>query len=353
LTAEIIKTCCDVDTATLALPEHAAHCITVQSCKNMHELVQQTVEKLNAGILSQFVFAGTQHCTENFSGVWLQGDASKDGDIYSTQAVAISGLLLTPVFINGKETGFVYEDSCARYCRLRGVIPADTGASRTEQTHSAFAVTEAALNSAGFRFTDIIRTWIYLDQLLEWYADFNTARTQYFRDAGIFEHMVPASTGIGAANQFDTAIMMDVLAVQPKSAELKIQTVVSPLQNPALDYKSSFSRAIEMNYPTHRELFISGTASIDSAGKSVHQNDPEKQILLTLDVVRAILRSREMDWRNLFRGIAYFKDMSYLPLYEEIAEKAGIPRFPLAISHADVCRDDLLFEIEVDAVKIN
>jgi hypothetical protein len=44
--------------------------------------------------------------------------------------------------------------------------------------------------------------------------------------------------------------------------------------------------------------------------------------------------------------------MNDLHIYRRVAEELGIPRFPLAVSHADVCRDDLLFEIEVDAVKV-
>ena len=146
---------------------------------------------------------------------------------------------------------------------------------------------------------------------------------------------------------------MDALAVQPKDDRLQIQEVISPLQNPALDYKSSFARAVEMAYPTHKNVLISGTASIDPDGKTVHLADPEKQIRLTMEVVHTLLESRGLDWGDLFRGIAYFKDMAFQPIYEQVASELGIPRFPLAISHADVCRHDLLFELEVDAVRVN
>lgn len=327
----------------------------------MNRLLRKTAEDLNAAILSQFVFAGNQHyagfnaSAENadWPVVWLQGDACKDGGMYSMQAIAVSGLEITPVRVNGRDTGFTYEDEHARYCRLRGIIPADLTVSRAEQTRSAFETMHAALNASGFEFTDTVRTWIYLDRLLDWYGDFNTVRTQYFKKMGIFDHMVPASTGIGAGNPLGAAITMDVLAVQPKTDQLQIREVISPLQNPALDYKSSFSRAVELAYPTHRSVLISGTASIDPDGKTVYLDDPEKQIRLTMDVVKAILESRGMDWGDLFRGIAYFKDMNYLPIYRRIAEELGIPRLPLAVSHADVCRHDLLFEIEVDAVKVN
>lgn len=360
MTAQISKTNYDADVATLTLPSHAEHCITVQSEQNMSRVLRRAAEDRSATVLSQFVFAGRQHYPEfaaetgnpGWPVVWLQGDACKDGGMYSMQAVAVSGIRPTPVQLDGRDVGFTYEDEYARYCRLRGILPSDLKASRTGQTQSAFEIMKAALEANGFRFTDTVRTWIYLDRLLDWYGDFNRVRTDFFKATGIFNHMVPASTGIGAANPFGAAIVMDVLAVQPKSNRLKIQEVTSPLQNPALDYKSSFSRAVEMKFPTHRSLLISGTASIDPDGKTVYQDDPEKQIRLTMDVVKAILNSRDMDWNDLFRGIAYFKDMDYLPVYRRVAEELGISRFPLAVSHADVCRDDLLFEIEVDAVKL-
>jgi len=359
LTAQISKTSYDADVSTLTLPAHAEHCITVQSEQNMNSLLRNAAKERHATILSQFVFAGKQHYAEfsaaaentDWPVVWLQGDACKDGGMYSMQAVAVSGLKLKPIKLNGRDVGFTYEDEHARYCRLRGILPANLKASRTDQAHSAFQIVEAALEENGFHFTDTVRTWIYLDQLLDWYGDFNRVRTEFFEEKDIFSHMVPASTGIGAGNPFGAAIMMDVLAVQPKADRLKIFAVDSPLQNPALGYKSSFSRAVELDYPTHRSLLISGTASIDPIGKTVHQDDPEKQIRLTMEVVKAILKSRGRGWGDLFRGIAYFKDMDDLPVYRRVAAELGIPRFPLAVSHADVCRDDLLFEIEVDAVK--
>ncbi len=282
--------------------------------------------------------------------VWLQGDACTDGSFYSMQAVALSGIIPMPVRSGGRDIGFIYEDDCARYCRLCGLLPANLTASRGGQARSVFETAAAILAQNGFSFTDTVRTWIYLDHLLEWYDDFNAVRTAFFNETGIFDHIVPASTGIGAGNPFGAAITMDVFAVQPKSPEFTVQTVASPLQNPALDYKSSFSRAVELGSPTHRRLLISGTASIAPDGKTVHPDEPEKQIRFTMNAVKAILDSRGMNWSNLVRGIAYFKDMAYLPIYKRVA--FNIPRFPLAVSHADVCRHDLFFEIEVDAVQI-
>ncbi len=356
LKAEVIKTVHETEIATLRLPTHSEYYITVQSGDDPNFILRSAAQKQNAVILSQFVFAGNQLYSEfnskdaEWPVVWLQGDACTDDSLYSMQAVALSGIIPLPVRSDGRDIGFIYEDDCARYCRLCGLLPADLSAPRGRQARSAFETTAAILAQNGFSFTETVRTWIYLDHLLEWYDDFNSARTAFFNKTGIFDHIVPASTGIGACNPFGAAITMDVFAVQPKSPQFSVQAVASPLQNPALDYRSSFSRAVELGSPTHRHLLISGTASIALDGKTVYPDEPEKQIRFTMDVVKAILESRGMNWNDIVRGIAYFKDMACLPIYRRVA--FNIPRFPLAVSHADVCRPDLFFEIEVDAVQI-
>jgi enamine deaminase RidA (YjgF/YER057c/UK114 family) len=360
LKAEIIRTVHEMEIATLRLPTYSEHYISVQSGNDPNWVLRSVAQKQNAVILSQFVFAGNKLYSESSSKAenteWpaagLQGDVCAGGRLYSTQAVALSGIGPLPVRSGGRDIGFIYENNYARYCRLCGLLPADLSASRGRQARAAFEAAAAILAQHGFRFTDTVRTWIYLDRLLEWYDDFNAVRTAFFGEAGVLDRMIPASTGIGASNPFGAAITMDVFAVQPKSPKFSIQTVDSPLQKPALEYRSSFSRAVELGSPTHRNLLISGTASIGSDGKTAHADEPEKQIRLTLIAVKAILESRGMNWDDLCRGIAYFKSMAYLPIYKRVASEFGIPRFPLAVSHADICRQDLLFEIEADAIRI-
>jgi hypothetical protein len=59
-----------------------------------------------------------------------------------------------------------------------------------------------------------------------------------------------------------------------------------------------------------------------------------------------------MTWGDVTRGIAYFADIAERSTFNAIWQSRGLPVFPLALSHADVCRHDLLFELEVDAVKV-
>ena len=348
------------DICTFEHPEYQEHIITVDigdDVANMQEMASR-IKQMGVDVLQQFVLAGCEHYSDSLKVMgpvdwpltWVHGDACKGGELHSSQVMAVSGIETIPVMLDGKVVGRIYEDTNARYCRLAGLIPDDLKAGRADQTRRVFERIQEALQSVEMEFTDVVRTWLYLDDLLTWYDEFNVVRTAFFNRYGVFDRMVPASTGIGAANPFVAALMTDVYAVVPKNGLCTIEAVPSPLQCPAISYKSSFSRAVEIKYPSHRHLLVSGTASIHPDGSTAHIANPVKQVELTMRVVQAILESRDMGWKDVTRGIAYFKDMKYLPIYQQYCSQNNIVSFPLAVSHADICRDDLLFEIEVDAV---
>jgi len=357
----IIKTRGPADIATLVLPSHAEHCITVsgRDQASVLRLLRGAAGERQAVILNRFVFAAggrpaNFHLTADCGLVTrLQGNAGREPDFLSMQACAVSGTQPRNIKINGHETGFVYEDEYARYCRLSGIYPENLKASPPAQAREVFESMKSALEEQGFGFADTVRTWFALDRLLEWYEAFNGVRTAFFEENGVFLKTVPASTGVGAANQFGAALIGDLLAVQPKTNRLKIESVPSPLQGSALSYRSSFSRAVELVFPTHRRLLVSGTASIDKDGQSAHAGDPALQIDLTMRVVEELLRSRNMNGTDLFRGIAYFKRMDDRVFFDKYCARHAIPAFSLAIASLDICRKDLLFEIEVDAVQID
>ena len=255
---------------------------------------------------------------------------------------------------NGCTLGSVYEDADATYAMLTGVLPADPSASPERQTASVFETIEDALRDAGMAFTDVVRTWLYLDRLLDWYDTFNKARDAFFHSRHVYDHMVPASTGIGSANIIGTAIVANAIAVKPKApGRVSVTPLPSPLQCAAIDYGSSFSRAVELALPAYRTIFVSGTASIEPGGKTAYVGDPDKQLDLTLDVIAAILRSRGMDWPDVSRSVLYLKEESYLPLWRRKAAERGLEAMPCSPVHADVCRDDLLVEMELDAIRRN
>jgi len=284
---------------------------------------------------------------------WLEYNDATVPVLTGTQAYALSGIDPRPVELDGQVVGSVFEDDYAVYCNLGDLRAPNPTASREEQAHATFVLMEQALAKAGMTFNHVVRTWLYLDRLLEWYDEFNAVRSEFFEKHGIFDGLVPASTGIGAANKAGAAMVADVYAIKPKSDLIRIEAVPSPLQCPAPEYGSSFSRAVEIGCPDHRRLLISGTASIAPDGRSVHRDDVRAQIALTMEVVEAILHSRRMDWQDVTRAVAYFKDIEDAPWLSAYCVGRELARFPVALAHAHVCRDDLLFELELDAVKVD
>ncbi len=281
--------------------------------------------------------------------LWLCGGTGALPPVY--QRLVVAGVEPRLIRRDGCSVGVCYEDGFADYCLLTGVLPRDLKASRVEQTTSLFEGIEDALRDAGMTFAHVARTWLYMDRILEWYDPFNRARDAFFHARGVYEGLVPASTGIGSANLCGAAITACAIAVKPKGGAMTVRAVESPLQCSALSYRSSFSRAVELATPEYRTLMVSGTASIEPGGATAHVGDVGRQIQLTMDVVEAILTSRGMGWRDATRAVMYLKQASYNGLWQAWLRDRGLESLPLITVEADVCRDDLLVELEVDTVK--
>lgn len=283
--------------------------------------------------------------------MWLQGDPCDGKNVSGMQALHVQGASIRLLKLDGRVVGATWSDADADYCAIAGVGSSALAASRQNQALRVFTRMESVLALAGMTFLHVVRTWFFLDRLLEWYVAFNAVRTAFFQERGVFEHVVPASTGIGAVNPEGSALVAGALAVRPRHQGVSILAAPSPLQCSAMNYRSSFSRAVELKFSDRRELLVSGTASIDPAGGTAHCGDVRAQIELTFDVVNAILRSCNMDWVDATRGIAYFRNMREAACLKDTLRARSIQNFPLITAHATVCREDLLFELELDAVR--
>jgi enamine deaminase RidA (YjgF/YER057c/UK114 family) len=208
---------------------------------------------------------------------------------------------------------------------------------------------EDALALAGFSLADTVRTWFYLDDILAWYDEFNRARTEIYSRIKFRTGSLPASTGIGARNSAGTDLALAAWAVQPLDNDAHAKEVGSPLQCPAPAYGSSFSRAMEISSPAGRRLLISGTASIAPGGETSWKDDPRRQVELTMEVVEAILQSRNFSFSDVSRATAYFRRRADAWAFAEWCSKKGHTALPVVVVYCDVCRDDLLFELEADA----
>ncbi len=282
--------------------------------------------------------------------LWLCGGAGELPPVY--QRFVVGGPEPRLIRRNGCTVGVFYQDAYAEYCLLTGVLPPDLNMSREVQTTAVFEGIEDALKDAGMTFANVARTWLYMDKILDWYDVFNKARDAFFRSRKVYDGLVPASTGIGSANLCGSAITACAIAVKPRvRGAVTVEAVPSPLQCAALEYGSSFSRAIEIGTPEYRTLMVSGTASIEPGGATAYVDDVKKQIQLTMDVVEAILVSRNMGWKDATRAVMYLKKASYMEIWQAWLKAHGLESLPLITIEADVCRDNLLVELEIDTVK--
>jgi enamine deaminase RidA (YjgF/YER057c/UK114 family) len=323
------------------------------------------ISEHNARIIAQDVFGSCELHKEGMKTLeklcgkiswpvtWIEGDGSYGKKLTGSQIYAVSDGNVKPIEMDGRVIGNTFEDEDACYCFLGDLRPEDTSKPNAEQSLATFKKIEKALRAADMDFSNVVRTWMYLNDLLSWYDEFNEVRNKYYKDFGVYKKTMPASTGIGVANPAGSALVSDVFAIKPKNDNIQVFAVPSPLQCPAVDYKSSFSRAVEFILSDHRRLYISGTASIEPQGTTAHVGDVKKQINLTMKVVQAILQSRNMNWGDVSRAIAYFKYMNDSSLLKQYCRKNDLPHIPIAVAHGEICRKDLLFEIEVDAVQIH
>ncbi len=334
-----------------------------KSAGSMFETMARFLDERDAVPVAQQVF-GSLQCREAVSALercrgrmewpvaWLEGAGGAPQDLRGTQVWAVSGCSPDPIRIDGRVAGYAFEDRDAKYCLLADLRPADASRSRQEQARETFTTMESALGLAGMNFSNVVRTWFFIRDILSWYEDFNEVRTAFFGERGMSGGTTPASTGVGATNAAGTAIVAGALAIKAKNNDVRIHGVNSPLQCPAAAYGSSFSRAVEVMFPDHGRLYVSGTASIQPAGKTAHPGDVKEQIDLTMKVVNSILESRQMAWKDVVRAVAYFRRIADESLFDSYCKANRMPRLPLVTAQGDICRNDLLFEMEVDAIRL-
>jgi len=331
-----------------------------ESSREIFKKAAKAVSERNVHIVSQEVFgigegegAGKDRLQEAFGEVtwpvtWLE-DGENTG-LAGTFLWAVSNSPVELVPLDNRVVGTVFEQGSTRFLRLGGVVPKDTTGTPPDQARDVFDRLENLLMQAGMDFTHVVRTWFYNRDILAWYEDFNKVRDEFFRERNLYDGVCPASTGIGGSNPAGTALTAGLIAMKTESAYPAVTEVPSPMQCPALDYGSSFSRAVEAAFKDHRRLFVSGTASIEPGGATAHVGNVEAQIMLTMDVVTAILESRDMSWSDVVRGIAYVLRAEDGAVYARCCAERDVAQLPVVVANNIVCRKDLLFEIEVDAI---
>lgn len=120
---------------------------------------------------------------------------------------------------------------------------------------------------------------------------------------------------------------------------------------------SSFSRGLAVAWqPGQRVLWLSGTASIDDQGRTVHVGDFRAQLWRTYRNLSRLLESEGAGWHDVVRTSCYLRDIERD--YDDFNRDRttffrclGLDPLPASTGiQARLCRSDLLIEIEAFAV---
>jgi enamine deaminase RidA (YjgF/YER057c/UK114 family) len=211
-----------------------------------------------------------------------------------------------------------------------------------------FGLAEDLLQQAGMEFSDVVRAWIHLREMDRDYPDLNRARREFFKARGI--DPVPASTGIGGGTVCDAHdLCLGIYAV--KAGHPPVRTVMtSPTLNEAGDYGADFVRGMKMVEANKIALHVSGTASVDEAGRTAHVGDFDAQADRMLVNVAALLQGQGATFGDVVSAVTYLKHPADAGRLRQKLREAGFEGFPNVLVEARVCRPDLLCETEVLAV---
>lgn len=262
------------------------------------------------------------------------------------------------------------ENGAALFCSdeteiLLGTVQANKHSNCRICAEKAFDDLNELLESANFPINTIVRQWNYLEDILGFddeeqrYQEFNNVRSLVYGTA--FEECgYPAATGIGMNRG---GVIIEFVAV--KSEKIVTRPVDNPEQIAAHVYSKKvlvgdeclvkttpkFERARYFEHKDKKMVFISGTASI-TGEKTVGVGDPAEQTKITIQNIERLYSeevlkdlSDEKLKPKYGHARVYVKERKDFPAIKRTFQKY-YGNLPVVYIIADICRDDLLVEIE-------
>ena len=204
----------------------------------------------------------------------------------------------------------------------------------------------------------LIRVWNYLPEINreadgdERYRHFNSARQTAFRNSGrsIFG-TVPAASALGSPAGSPISIYFLAAREPAKMIENPRQTSAYHYPPKFGAHSPVFSRACILSGSAGTNLFVSGTASI-VGHETIHHGDVTAQTRETLANINALLDEANRivgSDRYSLGGLkfkVYVRQPSDLGAIESALSASLLASTPVVYLQADVCREDLLVEIE-------
>lgn len=201
---------------------------------------------------------------------------------------------------------------------------------------------------------DVIRTWIYVQNVDANYEGVVVSRRELFEEKGLTkETNFITSTGIeGRFHNPAVKVSMDALAVSGlQKGQVQFLNALDHL-NPTHEYGVTFERGTSVEYGDRKQIFISGTASIDNKGEVVHVGDVYQQMHRAIENIEALLRDTQAELSDLAKIIVYLRDQGDYQIVDQYLRNR-FKGLPYVIIWAPVCRPGWLIEIEGIALTEN
>lgn len=259
---------------------------------------------------------------------------------------------------NGTPCGRLWRSQGNTFVSLQSIHGAEgVETSPARQAECMLDRAERILRSAGLSYQQVVRTWIYLADILDWYGQFNAVRNGRYQQWGLMPApgnaqagkslLLPCSTGIRGKNRYGSACVLDLLAIatQPGNPP-PYRQLSNPSQQDAFRYGSAFSRGVVIQQTQGIQFHLSGTAAIDAQGKSEFVGDARAQIEATLNHIETLIAPMRLTLRHICGATVFLKQAEHASIYREVALRRGLEELPGIYVVADVCRPELLFEMD-------
>ncbi|HWS00358.1 MAG TPA: Rid family hydrolase [Prolixibacteraceae bacterium] len=259
----------------------------------------------------------------------------------------------------------VLENGCCRELITEGILPPDISASHKVQSDEVFARIGAILSHENFPVNSIVRQWNYIENISSFedeyqnYQAFNDSRSHFY-DQADWSMGYPAATGIGTQSG---GVMVELIAFT--GAGLVNRILDNPLQTAAHKYSQGvllgamdpctnqrttpkFERARVIGEPGLLTVYISGTAAIRGE-TSLVANDIMEQTQMTMQNIDHLLSEQNYPVAGAIREFRLLRIyVKYPHQMEDVRSymKANYPDIRKIYICADICREELLIEIE-------
>ena len=209
------------------------------------------------------------------------------------------------------------------------------------------------LMEQGCRLADnCIRTWIFVQNIDNNYAGVVKARNEVFMTQNLTSdtHFI-SSTGIGGRMADPkNLVQFDAYAIDGIQQEQIHYLYGRSHLNPTYEYGVSFERGTYIDYGDRRQVFISGTASINNKGEIMYPGDVFQQALRMWENVETLLNEADCTYDNVSQMIVYLRDIADYAMVKALYDER-FPNHPKVFVLAPVCRPGWLIEMECMAVK--